>query len=60
MFIFLILLAVIFFSKETVDSKENKYFKALIIINALEYLIEIPLQFCVRIYAKRIWMRIID
>lgn len=46
--IFIALLLIIFFSKEVIDSRENKYFKALIIINMVEYFIEIPLQLFVR------------
>ena len=46
--IFIALLLIIFFSKEVIDSKENKFFKALIIINMVEYCIEIPLQLFVR------------
>ena len=46
--IFIALLVIIFFSKEVIDSKENKFFKALLIINLIEYSIEIPLQLFVR------------
>ena len=46
--IFIALLLIIFFSKEVINSKENKFFKALIIINMVEYCIEIPLQLFVR------------
>lgn len=46
--IFIALLLIIFFSKEVINSKENKFFKALIIINMIEYCIEIPLQLFVR------------
>ena len=46
--IFIALLLIIFFSKEVIDSKENKFFKALIIVNLIEYFIEIPLQLFVR------------
>ncbi len=45
-----ILLLVIFFSKEVIDSKENKYFKMLIIANLAGYMSEIPLQMMVRFY----------
>ncbi len=43
-FIFLVLLLIIFLSKEVIDTKENKYFKLLLFINGLQYLVEIPLQ----------------
>ena len=46
--IFIALLLIIFFSKEVIDSKENKFFKALIMVNLVEYCIEIPLQLFVR------------
>lgn len=46
--IFIALLLITFFSKEVIDSKENKFFKYLIIINMIEYCIEIPLQLFVR------------
>ena len=46
--VFEILLLIIFFSKEVIDSKENKFFKSLIIINCIEYAAEIPLQIIVR------------
>ena len=46
--IFIILLLIIFFSKETIATKENYFFKILIIVNAIEYLCEIPLQLIVR------------
>ena len=46
--IFIALLLIIFFSKEVINSKENRFFKALIIINVIEYCIEIPLQLFVR------------
>ena len=46
--IFIALLLIIFYSKEVIDSKENKFFKYLIIINMVEYCIEIPLQLFVR------------
>ncbi|MBQ3297301.1 MAG: response regulator [Bacilli bacterium] len=48
--IFDIFLLVIFFSKEVIDSKENKYFKLLIIANLAGYMSEIPLQMMVRFY----------
>ena len=44
----IVLLFIIFFSKEVIDSKENEFFKYLIIINMIEYCIEIPLQIFVR------------
>ena len=46
--IFIALLIIIFFSKEVINSKENKYFKSLLMINLSSYLIEIPLQLLVR------------
>ena len=46
--IFLLLLCVTFFTKEVIDTQENKFFKLLIIINFIEYLAEIPLQIFVR------------
>ena len=42
--IFLILLLIMFFSKEVINSKENTMFKYIIIVNGIEYLMEIPLQ----------------
>ena len=45
---FLILLMVMLFSKNTIKSKEMMVFKAFVIANLVEYLIEIPLQLCVR------------
>ena len=45
---FIALLLLIFYTKEVINSKENKAFKALIVINLIEYCVEIPLQFCVR------------
>ena len=56
--IFIALLIFIFFSKEVINSKENKYFKYLIIINVIEYIIEISLQLSVRLYS--IDMYIVD
>ncbi len=41
---FIILLAIIFFSKEVIQSKENYLFKGLIALNIIEYAVEIPLQ----------------
>lgn len=46
--IFIALLLGVFFLKEVLNSKENKIFKILIIINVIEYLFEIPLQIFVR------------
>lgn len=46
--IFILLLFIIFFSKEVINTKENKFFKSLIMINIVEYLVEIPLQLFVR------------
>lgn len=42
--IFILLLAIIFFPKEVIQSKENRLFKGLIILNIAEYAVEIPLQ----------------
>ena len=46
--IFLILLIIIFFSKKTINSIENRIFKLFVIANLIEYFIEIPLQVFVR------------
>ncbi len=46
--IFIILLIAVFYSKEVVDSKENKAFKYIVMTNLLGYIIEIPLQILVR------------
>lgn len=45
---FITLLLIIIFSKEVINSRENKLFKTLAIINLIEYLMEIPLQLLVR------------
>ena len=45
---FLVLLIIIFFSKEVINSIENRIFKLFIIANVVEYLAEIPLQLIVR------------
>ena len=45
---FIVLLFIIIFSKGAISSKEIGIFKALIIINCIEYFIEIPLQLFVR------------
>ena len=45
---FITLLLIIIFSKEVINSRENKIFKTLAIINLIEYLMEIPLQLLVR------------
>ncbi len=45
---FLVLLIIIFFSKEVINSIENRIFKIFIIANVIEYLSEIPLQLIVR------------
>ncbi len=47
---FIVLLMIIFFSKEVIDSMENKYFKTLLVANLVGYVIEIPLQVLVRVY----------
>ena len=47
-FLFLILLVIIFYSKPTIDSKENRIFKLFVTANIVEYLIEIPLQIITR------------
>ena len=47
-FIFIILLVVIFFSKEVLSSKENQAFKLILISNLFGYITEIPLQILVR------------
>ena len=57
-FIFLILLTIIFLSKETIDTQENKCFKLLLLFNGLQYLIEIPLQIFTR--AMGIEAQIVD
>lgn len=49
-FIFILLLSVIFFSKDVIASLENKIFKIMIIVNFIEYLFEIPLQIIVRTF----------
>lgn len=48
--IFITLLFISFFSKKIIDSKENSIFKTLIIINIIEYFVEIPLQHFVRYF----------
>ena len=47
-FVFIVLLLLIFFSKEVISSKENKVFKRILFANILCYLTEIPLQLLVR------------
>ena len=47
--IFITLLIVIFFSKEVIDSKENRYFKLMMLMNLAGFLFEIPLQIMVRV-----------
>lgn len=42
--VFLLLLLSIYFSKETIKSKENYYFKILMLINLVEYIFEISMQ----------------
>ena len=46
--IFIVLLITIFFSKEKIDSDENKYFKILVLINFIEYIFELLLQLLVK------------
>lgn len=48
--IFIVLLIVIFLSKQRIKTKENKVFLILSIINLLGYVIEIMLQFFVRLH----------
>ncbi len=47
-FIFILLLLGMFFSKEVISSKENKYFKYLAILNLIGYVVEIILQISIR------------
>ena len=46
--IFILLLLGMFFSREVIPSKENKYFKYLTILNLIGYIIEIILQISIR------------
>ena len=46
--LFLLLLMIVFFSKDVINSIENKIFKILLVLNLIEYLVEIPLQIFVR------------
>ncbi len=46
--IFIVLLVVVFFSKEVVPSYENRIFKTILIISLIGYFVEIPLQLFVR------------
>ena len=46
--IFIVLLLIIFFSKDVISSNENTLFKILVVINLLEYFAEISLQIFVR------------
>ncbi len=55
--IFVFMLFTVFFTKEHIKFKENQYFKYLILINAFEYLIEIPLQLFVRFIDKETFIR---
>ena len=55
--IFVFMLFTVFFTKEHIKFKENQYFKYLILINAFEYLIEIPLQLFVRFVDKETFVR---
>ena len=49
-FLFLILLIMIFLSKQVINSIENKIFKFFIVANVFEYLTELPLQLIVRFF----------
>ena len=46
--IFIVLLITIFFLKEKISSEENKYFKILIVVNLIEYILELLLQLFVK------------
>ena len=46
--IFIVLLVIVFFSKEVIPSDENRIFKLILISNLVSYCIEIPLQILVR------------
>ena len=47
---FILLLLLMTFAKETIKTEENRCFKLLIIINCIDYVIEILLQFFIRNY----------
>jgi len=47
--ILIAILMIIFFNKRGIDSKENKLFGFIIVANFIEYIIEISMQFVVRI-----------
>ena len=51
-FLFYLLLVFIYFSKETIHSKENKIFKILLLTNGIEYFFELPLQIYIRLMAR--------
>ena len=46
--VYIALLIILFSSKKKINSEENKYFRALIIVNALEYVVELSMQLIVR------------
>ena len=48
-FCFYILLIIVYFSKKTIRSQENKIFKLLLLANGLEYIFELPLQIYIRV-----------
>ena len=57
--IFIALLNLIFFTKDLIDSKENTYFKLIMVISSLMYVAEIPLQIFVRVSSiDLIWIDI--
>ena len=47
-FCFYILLIIVYFSKKTIHSQENRIFKLLLLANGLEYIFELPLQIYIR------------
>ena len=47
-FLFILLLIIIFYSKESIQSTENKYFSLLAKINLIAYVIELVLQLSIR------------
>ena len=46
--LFLLLAIYIYFSKQTIKSKENSIFRAILFANVFEYIVEIPLQIFTR------------
>ena len=48
--IFLVLLVIIYFSKQKISSIENSIFKIFLLVNLIEYCVEIPLQIFVRTF----------